>query len=209
MTIRTIDDLTRDLGSLSGKRVMVRVDFNVPMDSGRVTDATRLDRAVPTVRRLSEAGAKVILLSHFGRPKGQRNEAMSLRPVADAFADALGKPVGFTDDAVGERTARAIAGLQPGDVLLLENTRFHAGEEANDETFARALAENADAFAARFAPMFAAEDYLTGEPYAALAALFARVDSYASGASDRPETEDTLRAAAAATLARLNGENTT
>ena len=140
--IRTIDDL----GNLSGRRVMVRVDFNVPMEGGRVTDDTRLTRAVPTVRRLAEAGAKVILLSHFGRPKGQRNDAMSLRPVADAFADALGRPVAFASDTVGQGAAQAISAMAPGDVLLLENTRFHEGEEANDEGFARALAENADAF---------------------------------------------------------------
>jgi phosphoglycerate kinase len=141
-SMKTIDDL----GGLSGRRVMVRVDFNVPMTDGRVTDATRLERAVPTVRRLSEAGAKVILLSHFGRPKGQRREEMSLRPVADAFAAVLGRPVAFAEDAVGGPANLAVQGMAQGDVLLLENTRFHAGEEANDEVFAKALAMNADAY---------------------------------------------------------------
>ena len=147
MTIRTIENLTTELGGdLGGHRIMVRVDFNVPMEEGRVSDATRLTRAVPTVRRLAEAGAKIILLSHFGRPKGQRNEAMSLRPVASAFADVLGRPVAFAEDAVGAPANEAVAAMAPGDVLLLENTRFHAGEEANDEVFARALAMNADAY---------------------------------------------------------------
>ena len=144
---KTLDDLPGMLGGdLSGRRVMVRVDFNVPMRDGRVTDATRLSRAVPTVRRLADAGAKVILLSHFGRPKGQRDEAMSLRPVADAFAEALGRAVGFAADSVGEPADEAIAAMAPGDVLLLENTRFHTGEEANDPGHARALAAHADAY---------------------------------------------------------------
>ncbi|WP_031549046.1 phosphoglycerate kinase [Parvularcula oceani] len=138
----TIDDL----GDLSGKRVMVRVDFNVPVRDGEVSDATRLERAVPTVRELSEKGAKVILLSHFGRPKGQRDETMSLRPVAEAFSEVLGRQVGFAADSVGEPANDAVAAMQPGDVLLLENTRFHAAEEANDEVYAKALAMNADAY---------------------------------------------------------------
>ena len=142
MAFKTINDL----GPLSGKRVMVRVDFNVPMQGGAVSDATRLDRAVPTVRELASQGAKVILLSHFGRPKGRRDDAMSLAPVADAFAEALGQPVAFASDSVGAPAAGAVARMAPGDVLLLENTRFHAGEEANDADYAAALAENADAF---------------------------------------------------------------
>lgn len=142
MALRTI----ADLGDLSGRRVMVRVDFNVPMQDGRVTDTTRLDRAVPTVGALADQGAKVILLSHFGRPKGQRDEAMSLRPVAEAFSRVLGRPVGFAEDSVGGPANEAVAAMSAGDVLLLENTRFHAGEEANDEAYARALAMNADAY---------------------------------------------------------------
>lgn len=142
MTTKTMDDL----GDLTGKRVMVRVDFNVPMRDGEVTDTTRLDRAVPTVRALVERGAKVILLSHFGRPKGQRDDTMSLRPVADAFARVLGQDVAFAPDSVGGPANEAVAAVSPGDVLLLENTRFHAGEEANDEAYAKALAQNADAY---------------------------------------------------------------
>ncbi|MBB4659188.1 phosphoglycerate kinase [Parvularcula dongshanensis] len=139
---KTLDDL----GDLSGKRVMVRVDFNVPVQDGKVSDATRLERAVPTVKELSDKGAKVILLSHFGRPKGQAVAEMSLRPVAEAFAGVLGKPVAFAADSVGGPANEAVQAMKPGDVLLLENTRFHAGEEANDEVYAKALAMNADAY---------------------------------------------------------------
>lgn len=142
MTFKTIDDL----GDLTGKRVMVRVDFNVPMKDGRVTDTTRLDRAVPTVTALADKGAKVILLSHFGRPKGQPNPAMSLGPVATAFSGVIGRPVSFAEDSVGEPAGAAIAAMAPGDIVLLENTRFHAGEEANDADYAEALAANADAY---------------------------------------------------------------
>lgn len=142
MTFKTIDDL----GDLTGKRVMVRVDFNVPMKDGRVTDTTRLDRAVPTVTALADKGAKVILLSHFGRPKGQPNPAMSLGPVATAFSGVIGRPVAFAEDSVGEPARAAIAAMAPGDIALLENTRFHAGEEANDADYAEALAANADAY---------------------------------------------------------------
>ena len=147
MPFKTLDDLPGLLGgALSGKRVMVRVDFNVPMQDGKVSDATRLDRAVPTVRELSEAGAKVILLSHFGRPKGEPKPEMSLAPAAEAFADALGRPVGFAEDSVGGAAAAKIEAMKNGDVLLLENTRFHSGEEANDAAYAEALAANADAY---------------------------------------------------------------
>ncbi|ADM08623.1 phosphoglycerate kinase [Parvularcula bermudensis HTCC2503] len=136
---KTLDDL--DVG---GKRVLVRVDFNVPMDGDRVSDTTRLERAVPTVRELVDRKARVILLSHFGRPKGARVPEMSLRPVADAFAGVLGRPVSFVEESRGEIAERAVAGLADGDVLLLENTRFEAGEEKNAADYADDLAKLGD-----------------------------------------------------------------
>ncbi|MEM9235041.1 MAG: phosphoglycerate kinase, partial [Pseudomonadota bacterium] len=131
----TLDDL-----DVAGKRVLVRVDFNVPMEGDRVTDTTRLDRAVPTVRELVDRQARVILLSHFGRPKGERNSDMSLRPVADAFAGVLGREVDFCEDAVGDHAEATAAKLAPGHALLMENTRFYPGEENNDPEFAKSLA---------------------------------------------------------------------
>jgi phosphoglycerate kinase len=139
---RTLDDA----GDLKGKRVLVRVDFNVPMDQGRVTDATRIQRVVPTLTELSDAGAKVILLAHFGRPKGKPVASESLRPIAEATASALGRPVAFAEDCVGEKAAAAVSALKDGDVLMLENTRFHAGEEKNDADFVKALAANGDVY---------------------------------------------------------------
>lgn len=138
---RTIDDL-----DVKGARVLVRVDFNVPMDRGVVTETTRLEAAVPTVSALSARGAKVILLAHFDRPKGKRVPAMSLAPVAPAFAHVLGQPVAFADDCIGAVPAAAIAAMAPGSVILLENTRFHPGEEDNDPAFAKALAALGDAY---------------------------------------------------------------
>ncbi len=138
---RTLDDLDP-----TGRRVLVRVDFNVPMKDGRVTDATRIERALPTIRTLSERGAKVILLSHFGRPKGERRPEFSLEPVAAALEAALGAPVAFAPDCVGAPAEAAVAGLAEGGVLLLENLRFHAGEEANDAAFAEALAALGDLY---------------------------------------------------------------
>ncbi len=138
---RTLDDLDP-----AGRRVLVRVDFIVPMKHGRVTDATRIERALPTIRTLAERGAKVILLSHFGRPKGERRPELSLAPVAAALEAALGAPVAFAADCIGEPAEAAVADLPEGGVLLLENLRFHAGEEANDETFAAALAALGDLY---------------------------------------------------------------
>ncbi|MDJ0936936.1 MAG: phosphoglycerate kinase [Kiloniellales bacterium] len=138
---RTLDDLDP-----AGRRVLVRVDFNVPMNDGRVTDATRIERALPTIRTLAERGAKVILLSHFGRPKGERRPELSLAPVAAALEAALGAPVAFAADCIGAPAEAAVADLPEGGVLLLENLRFHAGEEANDETFAAALAALGDLY---------------------------------------------------------------
>ena len=139
---RTLDDV----GSLTGKRVLMRVDLNVPMEGGRVTDATRIARIAPTIREVADKGARVVLLAHFGRPKGKRTSEDSLEPVVPALSDALGRPVAFAGDCVGADAATAVSALRDGDVLLLENTRFHAGEEANDAGFADALAANGDVY---------------------------------------------------------------
>jgi phosphoglycerate kinase len=140
-TFRTLDAI-----DAKGKRVLVRVDLNVPVKDGKVADATRIERAGPTIAELCDKGAKVILLSHFGRPKGQPVDEYSLRPIAWATETALDRHVRFAPDCVGEEAAKAIARMQEGDVLLLENTRFHAGEEKNDPDFARALAANGDLY---------------------------------------------------------------
>ena len=141
MTFETLDD-----ADLAGKRALVRVDLNVPMHDGEVSDDTRLRAAVPTIEKLRAGGATVILLAHFDRPKGKRVPEMSLAPIAIALAKVLGSPVGFANDCVGPVAADAVAALKPGDVLLLENVRFHAGEEKNDPDFARALAANGDLY---------------------------------------------------------------
>jgi phosphoglycerate kinase len=130
---------------VNGKRVLVRVDLNVPMDNGKVTDATRIERAAPTITEIAGKGGKVILLSHFGRPKG-RDPKQSLRPVAAAVARIIERPVAFADDCVGKAAKSAIDAMKPGDVLLLENTRFHKGEESNDPEFVAALAELGDVY---------------------------------------------------------------
>jgi phosphoglycerate kinase len=136
---------TLDQADLKGKRVLVRVDLNVPMESGRISDATRIERVAPTITEIADKGGKVILLSHFGRPKG-RDPKQSLRPVAAAVAEVIGRPVAFAEDCVGDPAKAAIAKLRPGDVLLLENTRFHAGEEKNDPAFTRELAALGDIY---------------------------------------------------------------
>jgi phosphoglycerate kinase len=141
VSFRTLDD-----ADLAGKRVLVRVDFNVPMADGKVTDDTRLRVALPTIARLRSAGAKVILLSHFDRPKGARVPSMSLAPVVAPLSHLLGAPVTFVDDCVGEQVAQAVSGMRPGDVTLLENLRFHPGEEKNDPAFAGALAANGELY---------------------------------------------------------------
>ena len=141
MTYRTLDQ-----AELAGRRALVRVDFNLPMNEGKVTDDTRLRAALPTLERLRAAGAKTILLSHFDRPKGRRVAGMSLAPIARALQEILGQRVGFVDDCVGAPLAAAVAAMAPGDVVLLENLRFHKGEEANDPLFADALARNGDLY---------------------------------------------------------------
>lgn len=141
MTFRTLDD-----ADLSGKRALVRVDFNVPMADGKVSDDTRLRAAIPTIEKLRKGGAKVVLLAHFDRPKGKVVPEMSLEPIAPALAKVLGAPVAFAADCVGPAAANAIAAIKPGDVVMLENVRFHAGEEKNDPEFAKALAANGDLY---------------------------------------------------------------
>lgn len=142
---KTLDDLARDPG-LSGKTVLVRVDYNVPLKDGQVGDASRIARSRPTVDFLAGAGAKVVLLAHFGRPKGKPNPEMSLKPVAAAAGEILGRAVAFAEDCVGPPAEQAVAALQPGEVLLLENLRFHAEEEANDAGFSHKLAALGDLY---------------------------------------------------------------
>ncbi|SFI55901.1 phosphoglycerate kinase [Aerobium aerolatum] len=137
---------TLDDADVSGKRVLVRVDLNVPMQDGHVTDTTRIERVAPTITELSDKGAKVVLLAHFGRPKGEPNAEFSLAQIARATEEVLGKPVAFAADCIGPEAEKAVADLEIGGVLLLENTRFHKGEEKNDAEFARALAANGDVY---------------------------------------------------------------
>ena len=141
MPVRTLDGV-----EVSGKRVLLRADLNVPVRDGRITDLTRIERLTPTVRELADKGARVILCSHFERPKGKRVPGMSLAPVAQALGEVLGRPVRFAEDCVGEPAERAVQAMADGDVLVLENTRFHPGEEANDPAFAQALARLADLY---------------------------------------------------------------
>ena len=141
MTFRTLDD-----ADLKGRRALVRVDFNVPMEDGKVSDDTRLRAAKPTIDKLRKAGAKVILIAHFDRPKGKVVPSMSLKPIVEPLAKVLGVPVTFAEDCIGPKTREAVAAMAAGDVLLLENVRFHAGEEANDRQFADALAANGDLY---------------------------------------------------------------
>ena len=141
VTWRTLDGVP-----VQGKRVLLRADLNVPMRDGQVGDLTRLERLTPTIRELADQGARVIVASHFARPKGKPVPDMSLRPVAEALAGVLGHPVAFAEDCVGEVAAAAVERLRDGEVLVLENTRFHPGEEANDSALAEALALHADLY---------------------------------------------------------------
>ncbi len=141
MSFRTLDGV-----DVAGKRVLLRADLNVPVRDGKITDATRIERLSPTIRELSSKGAKVIVCSHFERPKGKRVPAMSLKPVADAVGEALGQRVRFAEDCVGLPAQQSVERMARGDVLVLENTRFHPGEEANDPEFAKKLASLADLY---------------------------------------------------------------
>ena len=131
---------------MSGKRVLVRVDLNVPMKNGQVTDATRIERAAPTLAELAAKGAKVIVLSHFGRPDGKRVPEMSLKPLVEPLSKALGKPVAFAEDCIGPLAEDAVRALKPGEVLLLENLRFHKEEEKNDAAFIDKLSVLGDVY---------------------------------------------------------------
>jgi phosphoglycerate kinase len=141
MTVRTLDGL-----DVAGKRVLVRADLNVPVRDGRITDLTRIERLSPTIRELADKGARVIVFSHFDRPKGKRVAEMSLAPVAIALGEVLGHPVHFANDCVGVQAQQVIERLAPGDVAVLENTRFYPGEEKNDPALAAEFAELADIF---------------------------------------------------------------
>jgi phosphoglycerate kinase len=138
---RTLDDL-----SVTGRRVLVRCDLNVPMKDGKVTDATRIERSAETLKELSGKGARIIVLSHFGRPKGKRTPEFSQKPLVEPLAKALGRSVAFAEDCIGPAAEQAVAALKDGDVLLLENLRFHNEEEANDPGFAKQLAALGDLY---------------------------------------------------------------
>ncbi|PWC35099.1 phosphoglycerate kinase, partial [Azospirillum sp. TSO22-1] len=137
----TIDDL-----NVSGKTVLVRADLNVPMQDGTVSDTTRIDRLAPTLKELADKGAKVVILSHFGRPKGGPDAKNSLRQVLGPLSKAVGQEVAFAEDCVGDAAKAAIAAIQPGRMVLLENTRFHAEEEKNAPAFAKRMAELGDLY---------------------------------------------------------------
>lgn len=138
---KTMDDV-----NVKGKRVFVRVDFNVPMAEGKITDETRIRAAIPTIEALVNAGAKVILASHLGRPKGEVNENMRLTAVGERLSQLMNRPVKKLDESIGEAVEKAVAEMQDGDIVLLENVRFHKGEEKNDEELAKAFAKLADIY---------------------------------------------------------------
>ena len=139
-SFRTLDDAERQR-----QRVLLRVDLNVPTENGKVTDATRIEAVAPTIKEIADKGGKVILLAHFGRPKG-RDPKESLKPIAAAAARIVGRPIGFAEDCIGEVAEKAVAAMQPGDILCLENTRFHEGEAKNDAQFVAALAKLGDIY---------------------------------------------------------------
>jgi phosphoglycerate kinase len=140
MTVRVLEDL-----DLDGKRVLLRADFNVPLKDGQITDDTRIRRTLATIQHLLDRGAKVIVMSHLGRPKGA-DPALSMKPIAAALARLLGREVAFAEDCVGPKAEAAVAALPKGGVLVLENLRFHAGEEANDPAFVASLAKLGDVY---------------------------------------------------------------
>ncbi|WP_120010182.1 phosphoglycerate kinase [Teichococcus vastitatis] len=138
---RTLDQLEP-----AGKRVLLRADLNLPVRGGKITDLTRIERLAPTLRELADKGAKVIVCSHFDRPKGKRVPEMSLKPMAEALSQVLGKPIAFAEDCIGPAAEQATAAMKDGEVLVLENTRYHAGEEKNDPALVEGLAKLADVF---------------------------------------------------------------
>jgi len=141
-SFKTLDDLN----DIAGKRILVRVDLNVPVKDGKVTDTTRIERVAPTILELSRKGAKVILLAHFGRPKDGPSPDLSLSLIAPSVEEVLDRPVSTASDVIGDAAAAAVASMKNGDILLLENTRFHKGEEKNDPDFVKALAANGDIY---------------------------------------------------------------
>jgi 3-phosphoglycerate kinase len=141
MAKKTVADI-----DVRGKRVLVRVDFNVPLEGGKITDDRRIAQALPTIQKLVDGGGRVVLMSHLGRPKGGPEAKFSLKPTADRLGELLGKPVAFAADAIGTETEQAVAGLKDGDVLVLENLRFRKDEEKNDPNFAASLAKYADVY---------------------------------------------------------------
>ncbi len=141
MTFNTLDDM-----DFAGKTALIRVDINVPIENGRVSDATRIDRVLPTIRHVIEAGGKAVLLAHLGRPKGARVPEFSLAPLRAVLEERLGHPVAFAEDCVGVPAKKAVAAMRPGDVVLLENTRFHPGEEKNDKMLAAAMSALGDIY---------------------------------------------------------------
>ncbi len=180
MKTRTLDDV-----DVMGKRVLLRVDLNVPMENGRVADATRIERVLPTIREVSAKGGKSIILSHFGRPKG-RDDKSSLRPVAETLGEQLGRPVAFANDCIGKEAAKAVKAMGNGDVLVLENTRFHGGEETNDPAFVKELAKNGDlyvndAFSAAHRAHASTEGLAHALPAYAGRALQAELEALAKG----------------------------
>src|SRR5690242_11141639 len=137
---------TLDSAELKNKRVLLRVDLNVPTENGKVTDATRIERVAPTIREIADKGGRVILLAHFGRPKGGPEEKYSLRQIVPTVSAVLGRRVAFAEDCLGPKAEAAVAAMKDGDILVLENTRFHKGEEKNDPEFTAALARLGDLY---------------------------------------------------------------
>ena len=146
MTYHTLDSLPLLQSRPEGLRVLLRVDLNVPVHDGKVTDTTRIERLTPTIKELINMGCKVVLLSHFGRPNGVFREEMSLKPLVSAISNKLGTELTFAKDCIGRDTLNAVNSLDPGDIILLENLRFHSGEESNDQDFVGALADLGDLF---------------------------------------------------------------
>jgi phosphoglycerate kinase len=137
---------TLDSADVKGKRVLLRVDLNVPIENGHVTDATRIERVAPTIREIADKGGKVIIMAHLGRPKGKVDLAFTLKPVAAAVSQVVGRPVAFAPDCIGEPAARAVAAMKDGDILVLENTRFYKAEEKNEPEFVAELAKLGDIY---------------------------------------------------------------